>query len=178
VLPWTLQFFIDWSMDIKLPAATTPLLDVTPPLFKLPKLEGDPAHPGEMEMWFNRLQKKIKINIDGGIAVIHFQPTSLIAPHISLDDYIDMVVMMLLVFGLSFQLPLVVMALAKIGIVDLDLLKKSRRVVYFALVIAAAVITPGDVITATIALTVPLILLYELGIFLARPSTQTEGNSD
>ncbi|HQY89818.1 MAG TPA: twin-arginine translocase subunit TatC, partial [Tepidisphaeraceae bacterium] len=71
-------------------------------------------------------------------------------------------------FGVSFQLPLVILALARIGILDVTELKAMRKVVYFVLVIVAAVITPGDVFTATIALTVPLILLYELGIWLAR----------
>jgi len=62
----------------------------------------------------------------------------------------------------------VVLALAKIGIVEVSALKAGRRYVYFAMSIVAAVITPGDVITATVALMVPLILLYELGILLAR----------
>ena len=75
---------------------------------------------------------------------------------------------MLLTFGLSFQLPLVVLALVRIGIVDIDQLKAFRRYVYFAITILAAAITPGDVITATILLMIPLIFLYELGIWLAR----------
>jgi sec-independent protein translocase protein TatC len=75
---------------------------------------------------------------------------------------------MLLTFGLSFQLPLVVMALAKIGIVDVQTLKHMRRYVYFGLAILACAITPGDVITASVALVFPLILLYELGIWLAQ----------
>jgi Sec-independent protein secretion pathway component TatC len=79
-------------------------------------------------------------------------------------------VMMLLTFGLSFQLPLLVMALVRIGIVEIPALKRARKVVYFVLLIAASVITPGDAITATVALAIPLGLLYELGIFLARPA--------
>ena len=63
---------------------------------------------------------------------------------------------------------LVVLALERIGIADVAALKAGRRYVYFVLVIIAAVITPGDVITATVALLVPLILLYELGIWLSQ----------
>jgi sec-independent protein translocase protein TatC len=74
----------------------------------------------------------------------------------------------LVVFGLSFQMPLIVLALERTGIADIAALKAGRRYVYFALVVIAAVITPGDVITATMALLVPLILLYELGIWLAQ----------
>jgi Sec-independent protein secretion pathway component TatC len=43
-----------------------------------------------------------------------------------------------------------------------------RRHIYFALAILACAITPGDVVTASILLTIPLVLLYELGIWLAR----------
>ena len=73
---------------------------------------------------------------------------------------------MLLIFGLAFQLPLVVLALLRVGIIDLQMARSARRIVYFVMTILAAVITPGDVITATLALLVPLCLLYELGIFL------------
>ena len=76
--------------------------------------------------------------------------------------------MTILLFAISFQLPLVILALARIGIVDVVELKAMRKIVYFVLVIVAAVITPGDVVTATVALIFPLIGLYELGIWLAR----------
>ena len=87
---------------------------------------------------------------------------------ISLDNYMGLVVAMLLSFGLSFQLPLVVLALVRLGILDLEMLKESRRYVYFSMVIVAAVITPGQDIPSLIGLTVPLCLLFELGLWLAR----------
>ena len=64
-------------------------------------------------------------------------------------------------------MPIVVMALARVGIVPIETLKSFRKYVYFFMSILAAAITPGDVITATIALLIPLCLLYELGIWLA-----------
>jgi len=169
VLPWTLQFFIDWGNDIPLPEQDTHLVDNGPTLPKLITLDGDPAHPQDGDFWFNKEQGKLKTYINGKQSVIQLQPAGLLAPHIAIDDYIDMVVMMLLTFGLSFQLPLVVMAVIRIGIFDIETLKAARKYVYFGLLIVAAAITPGDVITATIALTVPLAALYELGIFLGRP---------
>ena len=60
------------------------------------------------------------------------------------------------------------LALVRIGIVEIDQLKSMRRYIYFAIAVLAAAITPGDVITATILLMIPLVLLYELGIWLAR----------
>jgi sec-independent protein translocase protein TatC len=65
-------------------------------------------------------------------------------------------------------MPLVVLALVRIGIVEVEQLKTMRRYIYFAIAVLAAAITPGDVITATILLTIPLVMLYELGIWLAR----------
>jgi sec-independent protein translocase protein TatC len=97
---------------------------------------------------------------------IPFAPQSLVVPQYNLKDYINLVVMMLLMFGLAFQLPIVVAALLKVGIVEAEQLRAGRRYVYFGLLIVAAAITPGDVITATVALLLPLILLYEGGIIL------------
>jgi len=53
-------------------------------------------------------------------------------------------------------------------LVEIDTLRHWRRYVYLGLCMLAAALAPGDVVTATIALMVPLVLLYELGIFLAK----------
>lgn len=125
VLPWSIQFFVDFGNSI-------------------------PSHLGA----------------PGGAASRPVAPT--LAPMITLSAYIDMVTMMLISFGLAFQLPLVVMAVVRVGIVDVAWLKKGRRYVYFALAIFAAALSPGDMVTAMIAMMVPLILLYEFGIGLSQ----------
>jgi sec-independent protein translocase protein TatC len=170
VLPWTVQFFIDWGNSFQPPANVSPIITGYQSLPQLPSIAGDPENPPELSIWYNDHVGQIKVRLKGQTGILQFLPSSLIAPHITLDKYINMVIMMLLTFGLSFQLPLIVMALVKIGIVERDTLKQSRKIVYFMLLIVASVITPGDVITATIALTVPLAFLYELGIWLARPA--------
>lgn len=174
VLPWTLQFFVDFGNSFELPNPSTSIVKAKDhgPLLTMPLIAGDPEDPPDGTLWFNTQDKRFKFRINGKSQVVPFAPGGLFAPHITVADYIDMVVMMLITFGLSFQLPLVVMAIVKIGIVDRDTLKKSRKIVYFILLIAASAITPGDVITATIALTFPLAFLYELGIFLARPAKE------
>ena len=86
----------------------------------------------------------------------------------TLPDYLSLVMQLLLTFAAAFQLPIVVMALARIGLVDVATLRHFRRYVYLGLSMLAAALAPGDVVTATIALLGPLILLYELGIFLAK----------
>lgn len=167
VLPMTLSFFIGFNSWFPMPESQSPTVTVPASALVVPIIKGDPANPAEGSLWYNSEEKKIKFHLAKQTSVVQFLPQTLVAPHITLDDYVNLVMMMLLVFGLAFQLPLVVLALARIGIFEIQALRDARKMVYFVLLIVACVITPGDVITATIALLVPLILLYELGIFLA-----------
>lgn len=175
VLPWSIDFFIGWGSDIPLPHTSTQTVVITDSLPTIKQFAGDPVKivDGRVmgmpvgTMWINTLEGKVKIAMEGGVRAMPFTPTSLLAPQITLATYVSLVVMMLIMFGLAFQLPLVVMAIARIGIVQIETLKAGRKVVYFALLILASAVTPGDVITATIALLGPLILLYEFGIIMA-----------
>jgi sec-independent protein translocase protein TatC len=169
VLPWTIGFFLAFGDGIKLPSETTThVIDKYDPLPVAPMLAGDPSHPTKGQFWFNTEEGRLKIFLNQtDVRVIPFGPSNLLSPHVSLPEYIDLVLTTLLTFGLCFQLPLVVLTLAKIGIVKVEMLKKGRRYVYFGLSVLAATMTPGDVVTAMLALMAPLILLYELGILLA-----------
>jgi Sec-independent protein secretion pathway component TatC len=171
VLPISVEFFFHFGSDIPvtLPAATVEpsrLSPATQPAFVLPRYDRDPEHPVEGQMWLDLAHKRLKIYVDGEAHVVNYSPGNGASPMITLSKYIDMVVGMLLAFGISFQMPLVVLALNKIGILEIATLKSLRRYVYFAMSIIAACIIP-DVVTGMIALMIPLILLYELGIFLA-----------
>jgi sec-independent protein translocase protein TatC len=86
----------------------------------------------------------------------------------SLSTYINFVVRVLLIFGLVFETPLIVMALAKLGVVSPDWLASKRKWWILLAFIIAAVVTPTpDPVNQTIV-AVPLILLLELGILLSR----------
>lgn len=183
VLPWTLQFFLAFSIQIPLPQDHAPAVMLPAEVAVMPPalvtaLPGDPVHPVENQIWINSLEGRLKLFINGAVRVIPFGPQNLTAPMLTLPDYIDMVVAMLLTFGLCFQLPLVVLALIRIGLVELQTMKNARRHVYFAMSIVAAAITPGDVITATLALMVPLVFLFELGIILAQWGKPTKPPTD
>ena len=169
VLPWTLEFFVAFSTDVPLPETKSPIVQVLPTTqpSSVMVIPGDPADPKPGDIWFDSNQSRLKMFMAGQVKIISFSAENLIATEYNLPEYIDLVVGMLLTFGLSFQLPLVVMALARVGIVEIETLRAFRKYVYFAMAIIAAAITPGDVITATVALMVPLCLLYELGIWLA-----------
>jgi sec-independent protein translocase protein TatC len=169
VLPWSLEFFIKFAADIPLPMSTHTAVGpaASQPSY-VQSLNGDPPSPREYQIWFDESQDRLKFFSRGKVRVIPFGPANLINTQFTLPDYLDLVLRLLLTFGLAFQLPLVVMALARLGIVTVPTLKRLRRYVYFGLSVLAASLAPGDVVTATLALLAPLILLYELGIFLAR----------
>jgi sec-independent protein translocase protein TatC len=85
-------------------------------------------------------------------------------PLITAEEYFAFVFAMVLTFGVSFELPIVVLGLAALGIVTPQFLNKYRRHAIVLIVIVGAFLTPGDMVYTTIALAVPLYLLYELSV--------------
>jgi sec-independent protein translocase protein TatC len=83
------------------------------------------------------------------------------------SEYLDLVMKLIFAFGISFQLPVALTLLAKVGIINSGQLKKFRRYAYVGMFIIAAILAPPDVITQ-IGLAVPLIGLYEISIITAR----------
>ena len=87
----------------------------------------------------------------------------------SADQYISFVVYFLLAIGISFELPVVILILMKLGIITPDALRKQRRTAYFILFVFAELITPvSDPIVAPMVVMVPMVLLFELALFLSR----------
>tara|TARA_B100000965_G_scaffold165284_1_gene137573 strand:- start:697 stop:1464 length:768 start_codon:yes stop_codon:yes gene_type:complete len=83
------------------------------------------------------------------------------------NEYLSLVMKLIFAFGLSFQLPVVLSLLARVGVVDSKFLKDRRKYVVIMIFAAAAVLTPPDPITQ-IGLAIPLLILYELSIFSVR----------
>lgn len=84
-----------------------------------------------------------------------------------IGDYLGIVIQMILAFGISFQLPLILMLLARVGFISADALKRFRRYAVVIIFAFAALITPPDIISQII-LGIPLWLLYELSILAVR----------
>lgn len=169
VLPLMMTFFLEFNFgtgDLIGPARIDPAA-ATQPAHVVPSYNGDPQTPVEHQMWFDTSQFRLKLFIDGQIGVIPFVNSGLATPLITLKTYIDLVMQMLLSFGLAFQMPLVVMALVRIGIVSIEQMRKARGVVYFLITVVSAMIVP-DVVTGMLALMAPLFLLFELGLLLAK----------
>ncbi len=116
----------------------------------------------------------IKMSADTGADVLQ-----------DLQRYWDFTIAIFFGFGLTFEVPVVQMLLVKVGLVDVAQLRKARRYVVVGAFVVAAVLTPPDVLSQFM-LAIPLIILYELGIFLAgfvkahsrAPDTEEEEAAD
>jgi sec-independent protein translocase protein TatC len=122
--------------------------------------------------------------------IAHFAPAS-ITPAPDIEQYLNFVMTMFLAFGVTFEVPVVVVLLVKFGIVSLDKLKELRPYAIVGAFIIAAVVTPPDV-SSQLMLAIPMCLLFELGLLLARfveksaaagdpaalPETAGEGDSE
>ena len=92
------------------------------------------------------------------------------------NEYLSLIMRLIFAFGISFQLPILLNLLARIGVVNSEYLKKSRRYVIVIIFTLAAILTPPDPITQ-VGLAIPLLLLYELSIITVR-FTEKKNNKD
>jgi sec-independent protein translocase protein TatC len=95
-----------------------------------------------------------------------FAPKSITAAP-DIEAYLDFVLSMFLAFGLAFEVPIVVIVLARMGIVSIEKLKAFRSYFIVVAFVAAAIVTPPDVVSQ-LALAIPMCLLYEVGIWAAQ----------
>ena len=84
------------------------------------------------------------------------------------EDYFTFMALFVLAFGVTFELPVVLVLLAKVGVIDDKFLKKNRRWAVVILAVAAAVITPSQDAFSMLAMFLPLYVLYEVSVVLAR----------
>jgi sec-independent protein translocase protein TatC len=84
-----------------------------------------------------------------------------------IEQYFGFVLTLFMVFGVAFEVPIAVIVLARLGVVSIEQLRKVRGYFIVGAFIVAAVVTPPDVISQ-LALAIPMILLYEVGIVAAQ----------
>jgi len=84
------------------------------------------------------------------------------------EDYFMFMALFILAFGVVFELPVVLVLLAKVGVIDDKFLKRNRRWAVVILAVAAAVITPSQDAFSMLAMFIPLYVLYEVSVVLAR----------
>ena len=95
-----------------------------------------------------------------------FAPKSITAAP-DIEAYLSFVLNMFIAFGAAFEVPVVVVVLARMGVVSIEKLKSFRSYFIVLAFIVAAIITPPDVVSQ-LALAIPMVLLYEVGIWAAQ----------
>jgi sec-independent protein translocase protein TatC len=95
-----------------------------------------------------------------------FAPKSITAAP-DIEAYLSFVISMFIAFGMAFEVPIVVVVLARMNIVTIDKLKEFRSYFIVLAFIIAAIVTPPDVVSQ-LALAIPMCILYEVGIWAAR----------
>jgi sec-independent protein translocase protein TatC len=92
------------------------------------------------------------------------------------SEYLDIVMKLIFAFGLSFELPVLLTLLGRVGIITSKGMKKYRRYAYVGCFIVAAILAPPDVLTMCL-LAFPLLILYEISVIsvrLAEPKVAAE----
>lgn len=92
-------------------------------------------------------------------------------PLFSIDKYVKFLFSFLIPFGIAFELPVIIYMLSKHGIVSYEILKSFRKYVLLFIVTISAILTPPDAMSQ-ILLSIPLYLLYEIGVLVSKLSSQ------
>ena len=109
-----------------------------------------------------------------GIKFLLSFETNFVIPMITVSRYVSFVGMLTLSFGIIFELPLAMLFLTKVGIISPQFLKNKRKHAIVLLFIAAAILTPPDVITQLL-MALPLLILYEMGILCSQIAFKEKG---
>jgi len=105
-----------------------------------------------------------------------FAPKS-ITPAPDIEAYFGFVITMFLAFGITFEIPIVVIVLARLGLVSIERLRDARPYVVVGAFVISAIITPPDVLSQFL-LAVPMCLLYEIGLFFARFAARKKAEAE
>jgi len=100
-------------------------------------------------------------------ALLWFNEYVGVTPDLRLSEWLSLAILLPVVFGLSFQTPLVMMFMERIGLADAETFKRKRKYAIFGLAVFAAVITPTPDAITMMYLLLPMVALYEFGVWLA-----------
>jgi sec-independent protein translocase protein TatC len=103
-------------------------------------------------------------------------------PDLRLSEWLSFAIMFPLVFGISFQTPLLMFGLYKLGIVEIETFTKNRRLAFFGLSVVSLILVPAPDVFSLFAMMVPLWCLYEVGIVMCkwspRPALEEESEDE
>lgn len=105
-----------------------------------------------------------------------YQVSALVPNQISLNSYMDIFIILLVMMGAVFEMPILAYFLAVIGFLSADFLKKNRKIAFVIIMAVAALVTPtGDAFTLSVV-TLPMYLLYELSIAVVKKAEKKHKN--
>ena len=171
MLPLMLTMLVSFSIspETKLDTNPSPTPMTTP---AMPMLKTDPASPQAGQSWINTTTRELRFALPiagdttqveiASIALEH--PGSLVASF-RLSEYLDFILLFAMGFALAFQLPIALLLLSWVGIVNPTMLRKNRKYAFFGIIVLAAAIAPGDMLSLCVV-AVPLVLLFEFSIWL------------
>lgn len=132
--------------------AFAPYLVATPVFFVL----------GALVVYFLAMPLLIRFSVSLQQVGVAGEPTIKLLPKV--DEYLSLIMTLIFAFGLAFQMPVILTLLGQVGIIDSVFLKEKRRYAIVLVFVAAAILTPPDVISQ-LALAIPMLLLYEASVF-------------
>lgn len=175
--PTRLERILLGGSDVEMPSTQPAIFDAP----VVPVFEEDPAEPPLGALWFNLVDQKLKLRGTAeetySVQFMRDSRRALVTTHFRIGEYLTFVLVLTVAFGLAFQMPLVVVFLARSGLVPIETLRSYRKVVYLIVVIIAGMIAPPDLLSHVL-LSGPMILLFEVGLIFAgwktKPKTASE----
>lgn len=141
----------------------------------------DPQDPPEGVLWVNLRTQQIRIQYGHKVYdVAHLQETvtgNRLDPTLRLSEYVVFILTLSAAFGVSFQVPVVVTFVATLRIASAAQMGSLRRYIWFAMAIAAAVVTPTTDVISMGLLLVPMVALLEVGLLVARMIERARGET-
>jgi len=109
-----------------------------------------------------------------GLSFLLTFQSEILAPMVSIDEYFGFVTILLVVFGLLFEMPVIAYFLTKIGLLTPEFMRQKRRYGIVAIFIAAALLTPSTDAFTQMLLAMPLLVLYEISIWVSKVALPKE----
>jgi sec-independent protein translocase protein TatC len=107
-------------------------------------------------------------------ALLWFNEWLNVEPNMRLEEWLSFAIWLPIIFGVTFQLPLIMLFLERLGITTIDFYRSKRRIAIFALAVIAVIVLPTIDIFNMCLLWAPMCLLYELGIWLCKCSSRKD----
>jgi sec-independent protein translocase protein TatC len=174
VLPAVLYFMISTTTWVPNPRVSAgPQFVTSAPSsapMRAPILNAPPETPHDGDVWISAPDGALNWVIGDTVLRLHGRPLGadrLVRPTYSLQMYLSFVNGLCFAFGVGFQVPIVVVVLVLLRIVTAAELAGLRRYVIMGIVVGAAILTPPDV-TSQMLLAGPMIVLFELGLYIGR----------